>query len=273
MGPQGPQGATGSGATGATGPQGAVGASGPQGSQGIAGATGATGSQGPNGPQGSQGSPGSQGNQGIAGDTGATGPQGSQGDAGGPQGPQGASGPQGSQGTPGSTAGHGIIDERPDANTVTAGYFYLATDVDGGTLFQSDGTSWSQVAPGVTANLPVSGGYITGWTASALTEATITTPYADYNVVNIDWNLANIFYITLAKNTTFTFSNMRDGQMLYIQVKQAAAAAYTVTWPDYVRWPNVTTPVQTETYDRSDLYTITRLRNTYYGVYSQNYND
>lgn len=45
--------------------------------------------------------------------------------------------------------GSGVLSARPAAATANAGYLYLATDVDGGTLYRSTGSAWVQVSTGV----------------------------------------------------------------------------------------------------------------------------
>ena len=42
----------------------------------------------------------------------------------------------------------GTLATRPAAASGNAGTLYFASDVNGGTLFRSDGSSWTQVAPG-----------------------------------------------------------------------------------------------------------------------------
>lgn len=45
----------------------------------------------------------------------------------------------------------GVLASRPAANSVSAKTVYFATDDNGGSLYRSDGTSWVQMSPGVTA--------------------------------------------------------------------------------------------------------------------------
>lgn len=45
----------------------------------------------------------------------------------------------------------GLHSARPSAAAGNAGYYYLETDTAGGTLFQSTGSVWVQVAPGVSS--------------------------------------------------------------------------------------------------------------------------
>lgn len=44
----------------------------------------------------------------------------------------------------------GVIGARPAAGAANNGYFYLATDDDGGTMYRSNGATWVQVGKGVT---------------------------------------------------------------------------------------------------------------------------
>src|SRR5690348_9706504 len=43
----------------------------------------------------------------------------------------------------------GLAANRPAAATSNQGYVWLSTDVNGGTLYQSTGSAWVQLAPGV----------------------------------------------------------------------------------------------------------------------------
>lgn len=47
-----------------------------------------------------------------------------------------------------TTSNEGLLADIPAASTMPGG-FYFATDEDGGTLYRSNGSDWSQVAPGV----------------------------------------------------------------------------------------------------------------------------
>lgn len=44
----------------------------------------------------------------------------------------------------------GVIAARPAASAANNGYFYLATDVNGGTMYRSNGATWVQIGKGVT---------------------------------------------------------------------------------------------------------------------------
>lgn len=62
--------------------------------------------------------------------------------------------------------------------------------------------------------------------------------------VNIDWSTSNTFTKTLSANSTFTFSNVKAGQTIIIQVTNTASN-FTLAWPATVKWPGGTTPTLT----------------------------
>ena len=79
-------------------------------------------------------------------------------------------------------------------------------------------------------------------------------------------------YRILAANTTYTISNMVDGETITVAVRQAAAGGpYTATFTG-VLWPSATAPVQTTTANKLDLYTFIKIGGVVYGNRSQNYN-
>lgn len=44
----------------------------------------------------------------------------------------------------------GTLASRPAAASTNSGFYYVATDVGSGTIYQSNGSSWTQITPGVT---------------------------------------------------------------------------------------------------------------------------
>jgi microcystin-dependent protein len=76
----------------------------------------------------------------------------------------------------------GALAERPTAAASNAGTTFLATDVEGGTLYRSTGSAWEQVSPGLSqAGAP---------TAHAATHAPDGTDELDYSLVNLRGILA-----------------------------------------------------------------------------------
>lgn len=81
----------------------------------------------------------------------------------------------------------------------------------------------------------------------------------------LDWLTGPSFYTTLTENTTYAFSNMKDGQAVTFAVAQHASAAKTVTWPT-VRWSGGVAPTMTATLSRTDVYTFLRVNGVTYGA-------
>lgn len=69
----------------------------------------------------------------------------------------------------------------------------------------------------------------------------------------IDWSLGNVFSKTLSANTTFTFSNVKDGKTIVVRVTNTASN-YTLAWPT-VKWAGGVAPTQTIG-AKSDVYTF-----------------
>ena len=77
---------------------------------------------------------------------------------------------------------------------------------------------------------------------------------------NLDWSLSNSFSDTISGSTTYTFSNLLDGQSITFAVTNGASGA--ITWPT-VLWSGGTQP--TPTPSKTDVYTFVRVGSTTYG--------
>lgn len=84
---------------------------------------------------------------------------------------------------------------------------------------------------------------------------------------SVDWSLSSSFSKTLSANTTFTFANATDGQVIVMTVLNTASN-YTVTWPT-VSWSGGSAPTQT-TGAKTDVYTFTKIGSTIFGSAVQN---
>ena len=84
----------------------------------------------------------------------------------------------------------------------------------------------------------------------------------------IDWSAGSVFTKTLSANTTFTFSNTKDGQTIIVRLTNTASN-YTVTWPT-VKWSGGTAPTMT-TGAHSDVYTFFKDGSDIYGSAVQNF--
>lgn len=78
----------------------------------------------------------------------------------------------------------------------------------------------------------------------------------------IDWSLGSVFTKTLAGNTTFTFSNLKNGRSILV-VLDGSAGSYTVTWPAGILWPGGTAHSMTAT--GVDIVRFTRINGVTYG--------
>jgi hypothetical protein len=102
------------------------------------------------------------------------------------------------------------------------------------------------------------------------TNQNLTPTTTTVSASNIDWSASNSFYKTLAANTTFTFSNAVDGQVITICLLNTTSN-YTVTWPT-IKWAGGTAPTMT-TGAHYDVYTIyyNATVGAYFGSYVQNF--
>lgn len=87
----------------------------------------------------------------------------------------------------------------------------------------------------------------------------------------VDWSKSHSFGSprVLTANTTFTFTNTKDGQTIILAV-QNTASNFTVTWPNTVKWPGHIQPPQTLGVN-TDVWTFTQIGTVIYGAVSQNY--
>lgn len=107
----------------------------------------------------------------------------------------------------------------------------------------------STAATGALESITVGAGLnLTGGTLTATNTGT-TTPI-EITTTDIDWSTGGVFTDTIGANTTYTFSNTTDGQV--IRVLLTASGAYTATWPTNVYGA----PTQTST--ATDLYQFIR---------------
>jgi len=150
-------------------------------------------------------------------------------------------------------------------STATSGTDYLPST--GGTGVTTLGTITTGVWNG-TAIAVANGG--TGSTTAAAAQRALTPATSTISASAIDWSLSNSFYKTLSANTTFTFSNAQDGQVITICLLNTTSN-YTVTWPT-IKWSGGTAPTMT-TGAKYDVYTIyyNATVGAYFGSYVQNF--
>jgi hypothetical protein len=132
----------------------------------------------------------------------------------------------------------------------------LSMDIENRIAYDSAGVqsfAWDTTGVTVSKKLKVNGAAVLDNTAIA--------------AADIDWSLGNVFTKTLAANTTFTFSNMSDGQTIVVRLTNTASN-YTVTWPT-CKWSGGVAPTMTIG-AKDDVYTFIRIGSTTYGSAVQN---
>lgn len=91
-----------------------------------------------------------------------------------------------------------------------------------------------------------------------------------FSSLTIDWSSGNVFNYTITGNTTFSFTNNRDGQTIVLAVRNTGLNNFTNTWPSSVRWPYNTTPTQTSG-AFTDVYTFIKMGTGIFANTVQNY--
>jgi hypothetical protein len=109
---------------------------------------------------------------------------------------------------------------------------------------------------------PIGEGQVTGLTADLAAKAPITravnTVAASSTAQTIpDVPTAQISYITLTGNCTFTFPTAAAGKTFRVALKQDATGSRTATWPGTVKWSGGTTPTLTTAAAKTDAFEFT----------------
>lgn len=95
----------------------------------------------------------------------------------------------------------------------------------------------------------------------------IPRPAVVISALDIDWRVGSVFSKTLAANSTFTFSNVADGNVIVVALTNTASN-FTVSWPT-VKWAGGVAPVQTVG-AKIDVYTFVRVGSVTIGSVVQN---
>ncbi len=95
---------------------------------------------------------------------------------------------------------------------------------------------------------------------------------SDGSTITFDLSLGNKQVVTLGGNRTLALSNVSNGHVFLIKLKQDATGSRTVTWWDGISWAGGTEPTLTTTPDKSDVFGFIQTgSNTYDGfVVGQN---
>lgn len=127
----------------------------------------------------------------------------------------------------------GTLAARPAATTVPAGTRYFATDDNGGTVYRSNGTAWTQVAAAVTAS---SGAVLAR--ASATAQQTGITSATDITGLSITFTVTNK-PVTVRAEVPYAFNDTALGQ---VQL-QITDAANTITAVDLQKCATASDPI------------------------------
>lgn len=105
----------------------------------------------------------------------------------------------------------GTDASKPAAASTNSGFLYFSTDLNGGTLFRSNGTSWVRVSPGL-----------------AVTDSAVTL--TDGATITTDASTGHLFRVTIAGNRTLANpTNPTDGQRVVWEIIQDATGSRTIT--------------------------------------------
>jgi hypothetical protein len=120
----------------------------------------------------------------------------------------------------------------------------------------------------LSGTLPIANGG-TGQTTAAAAQRALTPATSTISASAIDWSASNSFYKTLSANTTFTFSNAQDGQVITVTLLNTTSN-YTVTWPT-ITWSGGTPPTMV-TGANYEVFTIyyNATAGVYFGSYISN---
>jgi hypothetical protein len=103
---------------------------------------------------------------------------------------------------------------------------------------------------------------------AAITGAIFIGSTSTISGTDIDWSVGEFRYKTLSANTTLTFSNVTEGETIYVGITNTASN-WTLTWPA-MSWVGGITPVQTIG-AKTDWYAIWRVNGITWGSYLQGY--
>lgn len=257
------------------GPTGDRGPAGPVGLPGVQGLQGPQGIQGVQGPKGDKGDPGPQGIQGIQGPKGDQGVQGPLG----PKGDQGIQGPPGPLGTPpasgvtfiggGNVGASNVQDaiveldneKAPVNHSHTAAQISDASTVGKAVLTAGDAATARNALGGAAAKNIASSAELRNNTNAGLVEVDVAYDAAKWvdlgnitGAVTINCNNGFRFKGVLAGNVTITFSNVKDGKNIELDLIQDATGNRTVSWAGGVIWANGTAPSVTTTANAHALF-------------------
>lgn len=99
-----------------------------------------------------------------------------------------------------------------------------------------------------------------------------TNFYTGFSTFTVDWSSGNVFNYTITGNTTFSFSNDKDGQTIVLSVRNTGTNFFSGTWPSSVRWPynGIVQPAQTSG-SFTDVFTFIKMGTGIFGNVVQSF--
>lgn len=104
----------------------------------------------------------------------------------------------------------------PKQDTFSALVTYALTAINGELVHATDNKRVYYVKDGLLEYLP---------------GLNFVVPSIAISVLNIDWSLGTVFYKDVAANSTFTFSNLIDGKVISVVIRNTSVANITLTLP------------------------------------------
>lgn len=137
--------------------------------------------------------------------------------------------------------GRDVVAARPAAGATNTGYYFFATDVNGGTLYQSDGALWNVSSIGLTAvrTVPVGGtgaatltGFVYGNGTSAMTAVLANLTAVVDPTVNEDsgdgYGVGSV-WVNTATNNIFFATDVAVGAAIWRIVTPPSVETFTIT--------------------------------------------
>lgn len=93
------------------------------------------------------------------------------------------------------------------------------------------------------------------------------SPSIELSGLDIDWTLGAVFYKDIRENSTFTFSNVTDGKIVTVIIRNTSLVAVDVTLPDLVKSAALALSVLP---GNTNIYTFVRANGKTYVSYVSN---
>jgi hypothetical protein len=72
----------------------------------------------------------------------------------------------------------------------------------------------------------------------------IIKPTSTVSLLDVDWSLGYVHYKEISANSTFTFSNLEDGKIISLIIKNTGAATYNITLPTVIKTASMDLTIQ-----------------------------